>query len=55
MRFKPLKRQSQLQQQTFINTFSLFFREIRLDVSDESSAMQIKIKPYFIQKIKVKN
>ena len=36
----PLKRHSRLQQKTFINIFSLFFREIRLDVSSESSARQ---------------
>ena len=42
MRFslKPLKPQPQLQQTTFINIFSLFFRKIRLDVSSESSARQ---------------
>ena len=36
-----LKRQSRLEQTTFINIFSLFFSEqIRLDVSSESSARQ---------------
>ena len=34
------QRQSRLQQRTSINIFSLFFREIRLDVSSESSARQ---------------
>ena len=38
--FLPLKRQSRIQQTAFINIFSLFFREIRLDVSSESSARQ---------------
>ena len=37
---KPLKRQSQLQQTTLINIFSLFSEKIRLDVSSESSAGQ---------------
>ena len=39
---QPLKRQSQLQQTTFINIFSsVFFSEkIRLDVSSASSAKQ---------------
>ena len=36
----PLKHQSRLQQTTFINTFSLFFREKRLDISCKSSARQ---------------
>ena len=36
----PLKRQSGPQQTTFINILSLFFREIRLDVSSGSSARQ---------------
>ena len=35
-----LKRQSRLLQTTFINTFSLFFKKIRLNVSSESSARQ---------------
>ena len=38
--------------------FIVFSEKIRLDVSSESSARQrihIKIKPYFLQKIKVKN
>ena len=38
--FSPLKRQSRLQQTTFINIFSLFFRENKTDVSSESSARQ---------------
>ena len=52
-----LKRQSRLQQTTFINIVSLFYREKRLDVSSESSARQrihMKIKPYFLQKMKIK-
>ena len=43
---------------TFINIFSLFFRENKTCVSSESSARQrihMKIKPYFLRKIKVKN
>ena len=38
--------------------FSVFLEKIRLDVSSESSARQrihLKIKPYFLRKIKVKN
>ena len=35
-----LKAPTRLQQTTFINIFSLFFRKIRLDVSSESSAWQ---------------
>ena len=34
----PLKRQSQLQQTTFINTSSLFLEQMRLDISCESYA-----------------
>ena len=37
---KHFKCQSRLQQTTFINIFSLFFREIRLDVLSDSSARQ---------------
>ena len=33
---RPLKRQSRLQQTTFINTFSLFSEKIRPDVSSEA-------------------
>ena len=36
----PLKRQSRLQQTTFINFFHCFSEKIRLDVSSESSARQ---------------
>ena len=36
----PLKRQSRLQQTTFINIFHCFSEKIRLDVSSESSARQ---------------
>ena len=51
---------SRLQQTTFINTFSLFFffvREIRLDVSSESSARQrihLKHQVLFSSKVKSK-
>ena len=37
---KPLKRQSRLQQKTFIHIFHCFSEKIRLDVSSESSARQ---------------
>ena len=37
---QPLKRQSRLQQTTFINIFLCFSEKIRLDVSSESSARQ---------------
>ena len=37
---QPLKRQSRLQQTTFLNNFSLFLEKIRLDVSSDSSARQ---------------
>ena len=53
----PLKRQPRLQQTTFINTFSLFFRKIRLDVLSESSAGQrihIKYQALFSSKDKKK-
>ena len=54
--FKPLKCQSQLQQTTFINIFSLFFSEkITFDVSSESSASQrihLKHQALFFRKIK---
>ena len=36
----PIKRQSQVEQTPFINTFSLFLEKIRLDISCESSARQ---------------
>ena len=37
---QPLKRQSRLQQTTFINIFHSFSEKVRLDVSSESSARQ---------------
>ena len=46
-----------LQQTTFINSFSLFFRKIGLDVSSESSARQrihMKNQALLLRKIKVK-
>ena len=43
-KFQPLKRKSQLQQTTLINTFFYCFLEkIRLDVSCESSARKIRL------------
>ena len=51
----PLKRQSRLQQTTFINTFSLFFRENKTWYFKWGRGFIRKIKPYFRQKIKVKN
>ena len=51
---KPLKRQSWLQQTTSINIFSLFFREIRLDVLSESSAIHMKNQALFSSKDKKK-
>ena len=61
---KLAKRQSRLQQMTFINIFIVFVflfffsEKIRLDVSSESSARQRihmkKIKPSFLRKIKYK-
>ena len=38
--FHPLKRQSRLQQTTFINIFHCFSEKTRFDVSSESSARQ---------------
>ena len=46
--FSPIKRQSRLQQTTFINVFIVFSQKIRLGVSNESSARQR-------QRIHVKN
>ena len=40
MKTQLLKRQSRLQQKTFIITFYCFLEKIRLDVSSESSARQ---------------
>ena len=43
--------------QTQFSSFHFFSEKIRLDVSSESSAWQrihIKIKPYFLRKIKLK-
>ena len=53
----PLKRQSRLQQVTFINTFSLFSEKIILDISCESSARQrinMKLQALFSLKYKSK-
>ena len=54
----PLKRQSRLQQTTFINIFHCFSEKIRLDVSSESSARQrihMKNQALFSSKDKSKN
>ena len=52
-----LKRQSRLQQTTFINIFFIVFQRIRLDVSSESSARQrihLKYQALFSSKDKSK-
>ena len=53
---KELKRQTRLQQKTFINTLSLFSEKIRIDISCESSAakqrIHMKHQNYFLRKIK---